>query len=410
MFAPSCFPPGNPEGFVNANLVSAMLDAGWLVDVITCADGVNQWYPDSAGFWRDVGKRSHSVLEQERTLFNLAFSALETAFMSGQLVGGGRWAVPAVRQALRLVETTKYDLIMSRSLPPMAHLAASICSGKTGIPWIANWNDPDPIYMFPEPYRRDNGGNDRMGFRERRHYRALVEKASWHTFPCERLRVYVGGYLPGDVMGKSSVVPHIAMGLNNKKQRNPEQFTLMHAGSLRPPRDAGVFLHGIRLFHDKVRPREDVLVRFIVDRPEDVAQAASAHGVEHLVRIEKSRPYAEMPDVLAEVDVLVIIEAMTKEGIFLPSKFVDYLQSGRPILAVSPRVGTLADILSTHGGGEAVDSSNPESVAQGITRMYESWRSGRLDAQFGSDRLYPLFDREATLGAYRRIFEKIGLK
>ena len=43
MFAPSCFPPGNPESFVNANLVSAMLDAGWLVDVITCADEVYQY-------------------------------------------------------------------------------------------------------------------------------------------------------------------------------------------------------------------------------------------------------------------------------------------------------------------------------------------------------------------------------
>ena len=74
-------------------------------------------------------------------------------------------------------------------------------------------------------------------------------------------------------------------------------------------------------------------------------------GVEDVIKIEAAVPYSQMPKVLAKSDVLVIIEAPLKEGIFMPSKIVDYVQIGHPILALTPVVGTITDIFSKHGGG-----------------------------------------------------------
>lgn len=407
MFAPSCYPPGNPEAFVNANLVLAALEAGWKLDVISMS-GLTHWYPNDNDAWRAVASCTTSIAKRERTLLNRLFGGLSGLVRSGHVVAGVRWALPAAAEALRLTVHRKYDFIISRALPAEAHLAAFIVAGETGIPWIANWNDPSPWEKFPAPYEGGGGSAAPLGYWTTRYYRAVAERAAWHTFPCERLRDYVAGYLPADISGKSTAVPHIALDKGGQAPPGNARFTLMHAGSLRAPRSAESFLRGVRLFLDRVRPAAGVSVVFIVDRPDEVAAAARANGVEGVVRIEKGRPYTEMPGVLAGADVLVIIEALVAEGIFLPSKFVDYVRSGRPILAVSPAVGTLADLLGKHGGGLAAAGGRPEDIASALSELYRHWQQGALDDRFSSAKLYPLFSRETVLGTYAEIFSRIA--
>jgi glycosyltransferase involved in cell wall biosynthesis len=408
MIAPSCYPPGNPEAFVNANLVSAMLRAGWSVDVVTGADPASLWYPESGSMWSDVAAWSHMIEERPRTFSAKVLSNAEYGFLSGQVMGGGRWAVPAAQRALQLTCSKTYDVILSRALPATAHLAAFIVAGKTGIPWIANWNDPVPDYLFPPPYARGNGARIRMGFWESRYYRALLRRAAWHTFPCERLRNYISGYLSHDIAIRSSVIPHVAPEPIERIRAQKPIFNLLYAGSLRKPRDPRPFLIGIRKFLNTTAAA-DIEVSFITDRPEDVIDGVREHSLERIVRIDPGRPYEEMPQVLLQADVLVIIEADMKEGIFIPSKFVDYVQTGRPILAISPRTGTLADILTNHGGGLAADCARPDSVASGIADLYRSWQAGQLDEKYGSERLNRMFSREVILEKYLHLFNGLGL-
>ena len=410
MFAPACFPPGNPEAFVNANLVMAVLRGGWQVDVVTMATAAH-WYPHDPNAWPGLAECSVPVAEGRKTVAGLALAAAKTVIRSGHLVGGGRWALPAAQAALQLAKQRGYDCIISRALPPMAHLAALITARQTGLPWIANWNDPVPAEKFPAPYAGGKGKHAALPFWKNRFYREVGRQADWHTFPSERLRSYITDYLPKGSYQKSSVVPHIALdrGAAPTGARR-SNFTLMHAGSLLPPRSPDVFLEGVRLFRDSNQSLRGFCVVFIVDRPDDVRQAAKAHGVEDLVRIEKSRPYSEMPEVLAGADVLVIVEALVEEGIFLPSKFVDYVRTGRPILALSPPVGTLADILGERGGGIAVDGGRADAVARALQGMYRCWLDGTLDRRFGSERLFPHYSSEAILGAYRELIAQIGRK
>lgn len=410
MLAPSCFSAGGAESFVNANLVSTMRNAGWSLDVVTTADRAYHWYPESGTLWRDVAACSHIIEERPRTFYGKLLSSLEYGLLSGQVMGGGRWAVPGARRALQLAATRRYDVILSRAMPAAAHQAAFIVAGKTGIPWIANWNDPIPDSMYPPPYVGGNGTRTRMGFWESRYYRAMTQRAVWHTFPCERLRSYICGYLPGNIMERSSAVPHISLMRREKINGRHQSFILLHAGSLRHPRDPSVFLHGVKLFYERLRPEKHFKVRFIVDRPDEVINAAKEYGIEPLVQVEPIRSYAEMPLALADAAVLVIIEAKLKEGIFFPSKFADYVRTGRPILAVSPKVGTLSDILSQHGGGLAVDCARPDEVAIGIATLYKSWRAGTLDENYASDRLIRLFDKDVILTRYIEIFGRLGIR
>ena len=402
MIAPSCCPPGNPEAFVNCNLVSAMLGAGWCVDVVSGAEGDLNWYPGGGELWSEVAARSHSVRERPRTLPWKALTCLDALLLSGQVTGAGRWAVPAARAALNLARARNYDVVLSRLLPGSAHLAAAIVAGKTGLPWIANWNDP---LQFPPPYGIPG---ERLSPLERRSFRALARQAAWHTFPCERLRDYVCGDLPVEVRERSSVIPHLVPELAAPTRHPCGKFSLLYAGSLRPPRDPRPFLAGVKLFLEQSGAR-DLELHFVTDRPEEVTGPVAELALGDRTRIEPGRPYQELPRVMQDAEILVIIEADLEEGIFLPSKFVDYIQTGRPVLAVSPREGTLADILSRQGGGVAVDLARPESIASGIAALYRSWQQGRLEAEYGSERLRATFSRQAVLEQYRRLFARLGI-
>jgi hypothetical protein len=104
------------------------------------------------------------------------------------------------------------------------------------------------------------------------------------------------------------------------------------------------------------------------------------------------------------------LEAPCEEGVFFPSKFVDFVQTGHPILAVSPAHGTLTDILTANGGGIAADCRSPDTVARAIETLYLAWERGSLEPLYGSSRLFNLFSENYVIGQYLEIFGRIGKK
>lgn len=406
MFAPNCYPPRDPEAFVNANLVIAMCRAGWEVTVITQANA-HQRYPTDLAAWTELADCIITVKEPSRNMFNRSFHALKSLLHSGHFMPGGRWALAAASTALELMAEKKYDVILSRALPHISHLAALIVKKKTGIKWIANWNDPVPSEKFPVEFEVGKGKEAPLGFWGTRYYEEIARLADWHTFPCERLRCYIDSYLPYKIMQKSSVIPHIASDYHAVSSEVNKCFTLMHAGSFIAPRSPEMFLKGLSLFREHLKPEHTMLVRLLLDNPRDVMCIAEKYGVQDVVKIEQSRPYTEMPAILNEADVLFIIEGNIAEGIFLPSKFVDYTRTGKPILAISPKNGTLADIITSNGGGIAVDANNAENVLSALKELYDSWRVGMLIDCYGSENLYHMFSPSTVLKKYEDIFASL---
>jgi len=386
MIAPACFPTTNPEAMVNAKLALAMVRGGWDVDVVTAQGKIVSWYPQRTGVWGELAERIHVVPTVAPTLWNKVWTTSRAAVRTGQIYGA-RWALPAMRKAIELAGRKDYDVVLSRSHPADAHLAALGVCQRTHLPWIANWNDPDPMVRFPVPY--GNGPDAPLAPGIGRFFRAVARRASWHTFPAERLRRYMAAQWPA-MEGKSSTIPHVAMAGPSATPPEGGEFTICYAGSLKPPRDARVLLEGAQRFAQR-RGLAAPFLRFMVDHEDLLRQCARQAGAEHLLDVQPPRPYEDMPQHLARSTVLAVIEPELEEGIFLPSKVIDYAQIGRPILAVSPRTGTLNDLLNEHGGGLAVDCRDSTAVEQAIDTLYDCWQRGTLSTRFKSASLLDLF-------------------
>lgn len=67
-------------------------------------------------------------------------------------------------------------------------------------------------------------------------------------------------------------------------------------------------------------------------------------------------------DLISSCDVSLIIETTCEEGIYLPTKCVDAFQCSKPIFCVSPKIGTLRDIVEKFHVGYISDIDNIDDV------------------------------------------------
>lgn len=392
VIAPFCYPPASAEALVTLKFVLAALHRNWKVDVIGRSDIVIYYPSDEGDLWKDVVKVispvSGNLLPANGILAKLA-SRLSTPV----------WGLRATCQAVRLARKNRYDLVMSRATPAYGHLPALILSLLRNIPWMACWSDPLPQRKAPPPY--GVGPHAGISLFYNWFLSSVARRANWHAFPCERLKDYYARYLP-KVRGKSIVLPHIALGSLREGGPQTKQFTLCHTGSL-THRSPEKLFQAIKAFIDKTG--NTLSVRFVGGAADlDVQRLASRYGIERIVTNEPFRSFQETRGILSESTVLMIIEAECEEGIYFPSKFVDYVQTGKPVLALSPRVGTLSDMLSS-GGGIAADCASVESIEQAISTLYSAWREGMLDTRYGSAKLFDMFQEDNVLQQVARLIE-----
>ena len=408
MFAPQCIPPHNPEAIVNAKLVKMMLGASWKVDVISRTNDVGPYPSRTDGILEGVAAVTHSIYMERGWDVKNTYCKVRGAVRSGHVVRSIRWVDSALSLGLKLARTNKYDFVLSRSSPVYAHLPALVVSQRYGIPWIANWNDPDPMGSCPPPY--GTGPDARIPFWLARYLRAVAAGASWHTYPCIRLGRFLSAFLGHRLLTRGSVFPHPALEAPVRRTRSRgNEFVICHGGAVTFPRDPGPFLLGIRrLIDTNAEFGLATRVRFIGDWTNDLATLTEQLGLSQVVHAVAPTDYEQALAEFANADVLAVIEAPLLEGIFFPSKFVDYVQTGRPILAVSPREGTLRDLLATHGGGICADCTSSESVAEALSKFFSAWNRGELDSTYGSTRLFRMFSCRNILSRYRELFAALS--
>lgn len=404
MFAPLCYPPTGSEAIVAAKLVLAFLNVGWQVDVITQSD-FGQYYPLQPGpTWNALARVCHCIPDPED---GGAKSGLRAYAAWSSRLRPLFWATNALIRARQLAAAAHYDFILSRATPQYGHLPALLMAKMTKLPWIANWSDPLPPVKAPPPYGL--GLDASLAPHQRVYVASVANGANWHTFPCERLRQYYCRYLPA-IAAKSSVIPHPALERFRAKsfERSPK-FELCCIGSL-AMRDPRVFLEGVKLFRGRSDVGAALCVRFVGPSLELPEESVRGLGLQQEVIIEDVKSYEATLAVASSAAVLVSIEAACEEGIFFPSKVTDFVQTGRPILAVSPRNGTMADLLDAHGGGVAADCRLRESVAAAIQLLYTEWKNGTLLQNYGSSKLFSIFGEDRIVAAYANLFEKLGAR
>jgi glycosyltransferase involved in cell wall biosynthesis len=271
------------------------------------------------------------------------------------------WVPYAATSAARLIRTGQVDAVYSTSPFLASHFAAYWLKAKFGLPWIADFQDPicdNPFRTRKWFYAYDRGIEQRIFrkadriiantdaiaavWRERYPERREAISVMWNSFDPEE-------EVPGAVHGERS-------------------FKLIaHVGTLYGGRHPGRLLESFR--------RLDVSAtraRLKLIGPVDDAVLRTYHGMFEEMRgrgvldYDNSLvPRSEALRETAEADCLLLLDVNERNTAFqVPSKLLDYIRIGKPILAYTPAASPVERILLRSGVAfVAVPPDAPDALA-----------------------------------------------
>lgn len=268
------------------------------------------------------------------------------------------WARPAARAAIALLDPGR-PLLVTFASPMTCHMAGlEVARRVAGLRWAAYFGDPwarNPMARRSPPARRHAV----------LHERAVLERADMLVFPCEESAGLVLGGLPGGLAGKVRIATHgFEPGLYRRSARTGGVL-LRHVGSFYGSRTPAPLIGALRLMAGSGALPEGLRVELIgpCSPPPDLSGLP-----EGLVATAGEVPYMESIRAMSEADGLILIEPSDPgSGAFLPSKLLDYVGAGRPILGIGGE-GASRRIITALGGWTA-DLGDAGGIASGLAGL-----------------------------------------
>lgn len=374
MIAPRSIPVYGAEEIVNLKLLKALSNSGqFKIDLISRRNKTVD-YPYDAHDVESVRLNSNHIVEVDnRVTPQVALQHLNALAKFGCVFRGAHWAAECVPIAENLVRNNNYDYVITKS--ESSFLLGYYLKKKFGVKWVATWNDPYPFYKCPPPY--GSGPKSRSLFDGR--IMSMLRTADIHVFPNERLRNYVRTYI--DIVdSKTRIVPHVVIRdeiMSHDSHQLSDTLRLISSGNIRAPRDPKPFLRALQRLVSAT-PNIKISFSLLGLTDDTLPQYVSGLGLDNFVKFLKPVPYGDSIKALSDYDVAVIFEAPCEEGIFLPTKVSDYMQSGVNIFAVSPSIGVLNDLYRESKIGYFADATDENAIFIELKKLYDDFAAHRL--------------------------------
>jgi len=390
------------ENLCNGKLVMALMETGIVVDVISRVDEGPSYGSEWIEPW-DMLKPTANIISYSTSnkISRVADVLYSGLIMGGNYQAGIRWARRAFQKAMQLINKHHYDAVLTRSPNDISHLVGENLKRKTGLLWIANWNDPaDPIW--PGQYKHDYSvkvQTQKMAETER-----LLRAADVNTFPSDSLRQHFISHFQFLKDSQTAVFPHIGFVEEYwpKRAEKPTDGKLrfLHSGNLSRERNPETTFQALRKIVDEGFTNFEFHIMGHVN--DYTSSMIDRYGLQDHVKCIGSFPYMEALSKMQTYDVLVLLEAKLERGIFFASKFTDYLQAEKPILAISPKEGFAADTLHGQLGEYLADNTDAESIYAALKQIVSAFEQGRLSTT-ASSQLFEEVSPKIVVGKYMEI-------
>ena len=126
---------------------------------------------------------------------------------------------------------------------------------------------------------------------------------------------------------------------------------------------------------------------------------ATSLGLDPVVEFTGRLPSADSARWAAAADVLLLIDAPAEENLFLPSKLIDYLPAGKPILALTPPRGASADLVRALGYS-VIAPDDEAGIVAALHTLLTMKREGRLAPSASHREVAKRYDIRRTAAAF----------
>ena len=274
----------------------------------------------------------------------------------------------AARRVLSGLDLSRFDVVLTCSQPHANHLLGLDIQRRTGLPWVAYFSDP----WSGNPYARET--SSQIVNHHRRLEERVLTAADLVLFTSPEMERQALRRFENLLRDKTGVLPHGYVpdwyDLAEATLPPPGPLRILHTGHFYGPRSPAPLLRALTRLADRHDLVRHSLFSFYGSFPPEERARVREAGLDPCVRIYDPVPYLESLALMKGSDALLVVDAPLRdagESVFLPSKLVDYLGSGKPLIAVTPSEGASARVVKNVGGQVCdVDERAVESMLENV--------------------------------------------
>lgn len=326
---------------------------------------------------------ANSALDAGNLSRNVAFrlEVEDKRFLSGLSARLARWFVPfygcvpdemrawssrAERQVLAELDRRAFkpDIIVSFGEPMSDHLLGRKLKRALKLPWVAHFSDP----WSDNPFRRRNFLSNIVN---RKLEKEVIKEADRIVFTSDETRDLVMRKYAHVAHDKASVLPHSFEPMPSSPRRLNGRITVRYLGNFYGHRTPAPLFRALQILQDR-SPRllENVRFELIGQTPGRMRRSSALRDLpKDLVVFLDPVPYRRSLQLMADSDLLLVIDGADDLSVFLPSKLIEYIGSGTPVFGIVPP-GASSRVI-TQCGGLVADPRHADAIAQRLGDVLE---------------------------------------
>ncbi len=291
------------------------------------------------------------------------------------------WSVMSRKTAVKTIADRNIKIIYTTSAPYSDHLLGLYIKNKfPDIVWIADFRDE----WTNNPYTLDN---PRWWFRTKKEKKMEAEVLKKADALIANTPVMKKNFIENNRIEKDNffVIPngYDSEDFENFDLSKPdnEKFTMTYTGALYGRRKPDTFFKALsELISEKKIDGDKISVNLIGNFYKDKLQTQTdSFSLTKQVNIIGYVPHNECIRRQLLSDVLVLIEGTGRGAdAFYTGKIFEYMNTGRPVLAILPENGAAADLVKKTKIGMVAHTDNVFAIKNVIFDYYSKWRDNKL--------------------------------
>ncbi len=282
------------------------------------------------------------------------------------------WVKPSIKYLSNYLKNNKIDCIITTGPPHSLHLIGLELQKKNGIKWIADFRDPwtDIDYFHQLPLTKTSLEKHK-----------LLEKKVLKNADTV---LVVGKTMKENFKKYSSNIHVLSNGFDSVLGDNNIEldckFTITHLGLMNADRNPVILW---KVLSEMVQKDEvfanDLQIKLIGKSAHEVHNSINENKLENQTQFIGYLTHQKVMDHQRSSQVLLLVanNVPSANGI-ITGKIFEYLQAKRPILAIAPKNGDLAEIIQNTHSGFVIDFDDIEKLRKVIVGMYEDFKQNKL--------------------------------
>lgn len=279
------------------------------------------------------------------------------------------WVKPSVKFLKKYIENNKIDIVITTGPPHSLHLIGWHLKNELNIKWISDFRDPwteiDYFYQLPLSKKAMQKHKELekqiLTFSDAV---LVVGKTMQEKFEAFNNRVYV-------VTNGFDIEP-----VNNKITLDLK-FSITHIGSMNADRNPKILWEVLsEIVTENTDFANDLALKLIGKTDNSVIQSLGNNNLLEFVEKYTYLPHNKIISLQRKSQVLLLaVNNVPSAKQILTGKVFEYLNANRPILAIAPEDGDLANLISTTKSGFVVDFNNKSKLKDLILELYQKFKS-----------------------------------